>query len=132
MVPYEVNGGRQFECADKLNECTDAIQVLSVRAVHQISRDSQNHIRALTVAIHELCKMLLKERKSDVRFFRAQVAEQQTKTNAARVRLDCAEVLTCHECEKLFNADKNVRKDRHLFCGSKCAASWEKHALCLR
>jgi hypothetical protein len=57
---------------------------------------------------------------------RTRMAEQQTKTNAARVRLDCVEVLTCHECEKLFNADKCVRKERHIFCGSKCAASWGK------
>ena len=41
---------------------------------------------------------------------RTRLAEQQKEATAARVRLDCAEVLTCHECEKLFNADKALRK----------------------
>jgi integrase len=44
----------------------------------------------------------------------------------ARERLSCAEVLTCHECEKLFNADKAVRKEANVFCTAKCAAQWGK------
>lgn len=57
---------------------------------------------------------------------RAELAVQQADMEAARARLACAEVLTCHECEKLFNADKAVRKDRWVFCTSKCAATWGK------
>jgi hypothetical protein len=57
---------------------------------------------------------------------RTRLVEQQDKVQGARVRLNCAEVLTCHECEKLFNAEKVVRKDRCVFCGTRCAAVWGK------
>lgn len=57
---------------------------------------------------------------------RTRLAEQQKEATAARVRLDCAEVLTCHECEKLLNADKALRKDQYVFCTQKCAATWGK------
>jgi hypothetical protein len=63
---------------------------------------------------------------------RTRMAEQQTETRAARVRLDCVEVLACHECEKLFNADKAVRKDQHVFFAVRSVRPvGEKHALCL-
>ena len=55
---------------------------------------------------------------------RTRLASQEKDIDAARERLDCAEVLTCHECEKLFNADKALRKDHHVFCTSKCAGQW--------
>ena len=42
----------------------------------------------------------------------------------ARERLECESVLSCHECEKLFNADKALRREANVFCGTKCATSW--------
>lgn len=57
---------------------------------------------------------------------RARMAEQKQAEDAARERLGCAEVLTCHECEELFNAEKAVRKDDNVFCTTKCAADWGK------
>jgi integrase len=57
---------------------------------------------------------------------RTRLAEQQEKVQGARVRLDCAEVLTCHECEKLFNAEKAMRKEGNVFCTPKCAGQWGK------
>jgi integrase len=57
---------------------------------------------------------------------RARLAKQEKEEDAARERLGCSEVLTCHECEKLFNADKAVRKENNVFCTSKCAGQWGK------
>ena len=57
---------------------------------------------------------------------RARLAGQSKERDAARERLQCAEALTCHECEKLFNAEKAVRKDTNVFCTAKCAAQWGK------
>lgn len=57
---------------------------------------------------------------------RTRLAEQQEKVEGARLRLDCAEVRTCHECEKIFNADKAVKRNKGVFCGAKCAAIWGK------
>jgi integrase len=57
---------------------------------------------------------------------RARMAEQKQAEDAARERLGCAEVLTCHECEELFNAEKAIRKDDNVFCTPKCAADWGK------
>jgi hypothetical protein len=57
---------------------------------------------------------------------RARLAQQQKDAEAARDRLSCVEVLPCHECERLFNADKAVRKDKWVFCSSKCAGLWSK------
>ncbi len=57
---------------------------------------------------------------------RARLVTQSQARDAARERLDCAEVLTCHECEKLFNADKAVRKEDTTFCSAKCVGVWGK------
>jgi integrase len=57
---------------------------------------------------------------------RARLAGQSKDRDAARERLQCAEVLTCHECEKLFNAEKAIRKDTNVFCTAKCADQWGK------
>jgi integrase len=57
---------------------------------------------------------------------RARLANQRKEEDAARERLGCTEVETCHECEKLFNADKAVRKEKHVFCTTKCAGQWGK------
>jgi integrase len=57
---------------------------------------------------------------------RARLANQSKEEDAARERLGCSEVETCHECEKLFNADKAVRKEKHVFCTTKCAGQWGK------
>lgn len=57
---------------------------------------------------------------------RARLARQQKDAEAARDRLGCVEVLTCHECERLFNADKAIRKEKWVFCSSKCAGLWSK------
>jgi integrase len=57
---------------------------------------------------------------------RSRLAGQRKAEDAVRERLDCAEVLTCHECETLFNADKAVRKDQNQFCTPKCAGLWGK------
>ena len=57
---------------------------------------------------------------------RARLVEQHKAKEAARERLGCSEVLTCHECEELFNADKALRRDGNVFCSSKCAGSWGK------
>ena len=47
---------------------------------------------------------------------RARLANQSKEEDAACERLGCSEVEICHECEKLFNADKAVRKEQHVFC----------------
>lgn len=57
---------------------------------------------------------------------RTRLAQLGKEQDAARERLNCADVLTCHECEKLFNADKAVRKQSNVFCTPKCAAQWGK------
>ena len=54
---------------------------------------------------------------------RTRLSEHQKEAEAARVRLDCSEVLTCHECEKLFNADKVVKRERCVFCSPRCAST---------
>jgi len=56
----------------------------------------------------------------------ARLAQQQKDAEAARNRLGCAEVLPCHECERLFNADKAGRKEGNVFCAPKCANAWRK------
>ncbi len=58
---------------------------------------------------------------------RARLAREQKEREAACERLQCSEVLRCHECEKLFNAEKTVRKGGNAFCGAKCATTWEKN-----
>lgn len=58
---------------------------------------------------------------------RARLAREQKEQESACERLQCSEVLRCHECEKLFNAEKVVRKSSNVFCGAKCAATWEKN-----
>jgi integrase len=57
---------------------------------------------------------------------RARLAALHKAKAEARERLECAEVLTCHECEELFNADKAVRKEDNVFCTAKCAGAWGK------
>ena len=57
---------------------------------------------------------------------RVRLALEQKDAEAARSRLGCTEVLTCHECERLFDAEKAVRREKHVFCRSKCAHAWAK------
>jgi integrase len=57
---------------------------------------------------------------------RARLAKREEEEDVARERLGCAEVLTCHECEKLFNADKALRKESNVFCTPKCGSAWGK------
>src|SRR5271163_2763725 len=57
---------------------------------------------------------------------RTRLAELQAETRAARERLHCAEVFICSECERLFNAEKAIKKDKHVFCNPKCVAVWGK------
>lgn len=57
---------------------------------------------------------------------RARLAAQHNDREDARTRLGCAEVLTCAECEEIFNAAKAVRRDGQVFCGTKCAGQWNK------
>jgi integrase len=57
---------------------------------------------------------------------RARLVQQEKDAEAARNRLSCAEVATCHECEKLFNADKAIKRDKWVFCTPKCAGVWGK------
>jgi len=57
---------------------------------------------------------------------RARLAELEKAKDAAKERLGCDEVLTCHKCEELFNAAKAVRREDGVFCGIQCARSWGK------
>ena len=57
---------------------------------------------------------------------RTQLAQEKKERNAACARLGCSEVLRCHECEKLFNAEKVVSKGANVFCGSTCASAWDR------
>jgi integrase len=57
---------------------------------------------------------------------RARLATQDREEEAARERLGCAEVVTCHECERLFNASKALRRNGNVFCTQKCAGAWGK------
>jgi integrase len=57
---------------------------------------------------------------------RARLTDEKKERDEAREHLGCAEVLRCHECEKLFNAGKAVRKTSNIFCSPGCAAAWEK------
>jgi len=57
---------------------------------------------------------------------RLRLAEQKQQADTARKRLGCSEVLTCHECEELFNADKAIKKDSNVFCSIRCAGLWNK------
>lgn len=58
---------------------------------------------------------------------RARLAHEGREREAACERLECSQVSRCHECEKLFNAEKAVKKSSNVFCTSKCAATWEKN-----
>jgi integrase len=57
---------------------------------------------------------------------RGWLAEEKKEREATCERLSCADVQRCHECENLFNADKAIRKGTNIFCGTACAAAWEK------
>lgn len=57
---------------------------------------------------------------------RAQLVKEKAEREAARERLGCSQVLRCHECEKLFNADKAIKKGNNAFCGMACAGAWDK------
>src|SRR5438270_3853066 len=56
----------------------------------------------------------------------AELVKQQSEIDAVRERLKCASVLRCHQCEKLFNADKAVRKNNRTFCTTKCVSDWDR------
>jgi hypothetical protein len=61
---------------------------------------------------------------------RTRLFEEKREREAACERLGCAVVLRCAECEKLFNADKAIRKGANgtnVFCSPTCAAVWEKN-----
>lgn len=57
---------------------------------------------------------------------RTQLAREKQERVAACERLACPEVLRCHECEKLFNAEKAVTKANNTFCDLTCASTWDK------
>lgn len=57
---------------------------------------------------------------------RTRLAAQEKEMDAARERLQCEDVLACHECEKFFNVSKALRKDGNVFCSVKCAGAWDK------
>jgi hypothetical protein len=57
---------------------------------------------------------------------RTRLAKQAKEEDAARERLGCKAVATCHECERLFNEDKAIRKETNVFCTARCAAQWNK------
>jgi integrase len=57
---------------------------------------------------------------------RARLADEEKEREKACEHLGCSEVLRCHECEKLFNADKALKKASNIFCSPACAAVWDK------
>ena len=57
---------------------------------------------------------------------RSRLADRHKAMEAARERLECAEVLACHQCEELFNAEKAIRRESNVFCSSRCAGAWDK------
>jgi integrase len=57
---------------------------------------------------------------------RARLADEEKEHEKACEHLGCSEVLRCHECEKLFNADKALKKAANIFCSPACAAAWDK------
>jgi integrase len=57
---------------------------------------------------------------------RTRLPKQLKEEDAAREHLGCSAVLRCHECERLFNAAKVVRKEGDVFCTPKCATQWAK------
>jgi integrase len=57
---------------------------------------------------------------------RARLADEEKEREKACEHLGCSEVLRCHECEKLFNADKALKRAANIFCGPACAAAWDK------
>src|SRR5277367_1099562 len=63
---------------------------------------------------------------------RTRLAELQAETRAARERLHCAEVFICSECERLFNAEKAIKKDKHVFCNPSAWPFGVKRAQCRR
>ena len=57
---------------------------------------------------------------------RARLAREEQEREAACERFACSEVLRCHECEKLFNAEKAIRDGSSVFCSDACASAWGK------
>jgi integrase len=55
---------------------------------------------------------------------RARLAKKAKEEDAAREHLGCSAVLECHDCEKLFNADKAIRSGTNVFCTPRCASQW--------
>jgi hypothetical protein len=61
---------------------------------------------------------------------RTELARAKQEQEAACARLQCAEVVRCQECEKLFNAEKAIKKGDNVFCGRSCEAEfYTKHAM---
>ena len=57
---------------------------------------------------------------------KTRLAKQQDACEDARLRLKCAEVLLCAECEKWFNAEDARQQEKHVFCSDSCSAAWTK------
>jgi integrase len=55
---------------------------------------------------------------------RTRLAKLAKEKDEARERLGCSGVTTCHECERLFNVEKALRKGENVFCSPKCAGQW--------
>lgn len=61
---------------------------------------------------------------------KTELARAKQEQEAACTRLQCAEVVRCHECEKLFNAEKAIKKGDNVFCGGSCAVEFDrKHSM---
>jgi integrase len=57
---------------------------------------------------------------------RTRLADEDQEREAARERLGCSDVLRCHECEKLFNADGAIREGTKVYCSDACCSTWAK------
>ena len=57
---------------------------------------------------------------------RASLADEKQEREEAQRRLQCSEVVRCHECEELFNAEKAIRNETRVFCGENCRSTWAK------
>jgi integrase len=57
---------------------------------------------------------------------RARLVEEKKEREKACERLGCSNVLRCHECEKLFNAEKAIKEGNNIFCSNGCSSAWYK------
>jgi integrase len=57
---------------------------------------------------------------------RTRLAQEEQERRQACQRLRCSEVARCHECEKLFNAEKALKEGTAVFCSDACHSTWAK------